>query len=240
MTSLAEGVMVNRKPPKSVFILAYDQCDELDVVGPTAVLQTANRYLQDPKRTPAGAPFALRIVSVDGSGATCCSVDGETRWFVTGIHGMTLGTESWDGAELPDILIVAGGNVEPGTGIMRQMKNRAFVDVIARQHARGMPVVSVCTGAFGVVGAGIARGRRMTTHPALLNQLAGEGVRVVNSDWEARVVDDGDIISCGGVTSGLDETLYLVQRFWPADPQLESDVRGFVDFPYRGRIATRV
>jgi transcriptional regulator GlxA family with amidase domain len=54
--------------------------------------------------------------------------------------------------------------------------------------------------------------------------LAGEGVRVVNSDWEARVVDDGDIISCGGVTSGLDETLYLVQRFWPGDPQLESDV----------------
>src|ERR1700676_211487 len=98
--------MVNRKPPQSVFILAYDQCDELDVVGPTAVLQTANRYLKDPNRTPAGEPFTLRVVSVDGSGATRCSVDGETRWVVTGIHGITLGTESWDGAELPDILIV--------------------------------------------------------------------------------------------------------------------------------------
>src|ERR1700686_1296151 len=81
--------MVNRKPPRSVFILAFDQCDELDVVGPTAVLQTANRYLKDPNRTPAGEPFALRIVSVDGSGATCCTADGETRCFVTGIHGIT-------------------------------------------------------------------------------------------------------------------------------------------------------
>src|ERR1700736_4054236 len=171
-----------RQPPKSVFVLAFAECDELDVVGPTAVLQTANRYLNDTTRVPLGKPFTLRIVSVDGSGATCCSADGDTRWFVTGIHGITLGTESWDGAELPDILIVAGGNVEPGTGIMRQMKNPAFVDVIARQHARGMPVVSVCTGAFGLVGAGIAQGRRMTTHPGLLNRLAGEGVHVVNPD----------------------------------------------------------
>jgi transcriptional regulator GlxA family with amidase domain len=230
-------MMRTRQPPKSVFVLAFAECDELDVVGPTAVLQTANRYLNDTTRVPLGKPFTLRIVSVDGSGANCCGADDDTRWFVTGIHGITLGTESWDGAELPDILIVAGGNIEPDTGIMRQMKNPAFVDVIARQHARGMPVVSVCTGAFGLVGAGIAQGRRMTTHPGLLNRLAGEGVHVVNPDWEARVVDDGDIISCGGVTSGLDEALYLVQTFWPGDPQLESDVRGFVDFPYRSPIA---
>jgi hypothetical protein len=31
--------MVNRTPPTSVFILAFDECDELDVVGPTAVLR---------------------------------------------------------------------------------------------------------------------------------------------------------------------------------------------------------
>ena len=63
-------------------------------------------------------------------------------------------------------------------------------------------------------------------------------VRVLNPDWDARVVDDGDIISCGGVTSGIDEAPYLVQAFWPGDPQLESDVRDFVDFHYRSPVAT--
>ena len=78
----------------------------------------------------------------------------------------------------------------------------------------------------------------MTTHPGLINELVAAGARVLNPDWDARVVDDGDIISCGGVTSGIDEALYLVQAFWPGDPQLESDVRSFVDFYYRSPVAT--
>ncbi|MEA2786113.1 MAG: hypothetical protein QOF71_2217 [Candidatus Eremiobacteraeota bacterium] len=228
-----------RKPPASVYIMAFDRCDELDVVGPAAVLQTANRYLEDASRNPRGAPFALRIVSVDGSGAVPYEGPDGKHWFVTGIHGLTLGTEPWDGNELPDILIVAGGDVADGSGIMRQKDNAAFTGVIARQHARGGQVVSVCTGAFGLAGAGIAQGRRMTTHPGLINLLVAAGVRVLNPDWDARVVDDGDIISCGGVTSGIDEALYLVQAFWPGDPQLESDVRGFVDFHYRSPVAVR-
>ena len=57
---------LTRKPPQSVYIMAFDRCDELDVVGPAAVLQTANRYLGDSTRTPPGKPFALRVVSVDG------------------------------------------------------------------------------------------------------------------------------------------------------------------------------
>jgi transcriptional regulator GlxA family with amidase domain len=226
-----------RRPPESVSILAFDRCDELDVVGPAAVLQTANRYLGDAKRKPRGKPFALRVVSVNGSGAVPYDGPDGTRWFVTGIHGLTLGAEPWDGSELPDILIVAGGDVADDAGIMRQKDNPAFTGVIARQHARGMPVVSVCTGAFGLVGAGIAQGRRMTTHPGLINDLVASGVHVLNPDWDARVVDDGDIISCGGVTSGIDEALYLVQTFWPGDPQLQSDVRDFVDFHYRSPVA---
>ncbi len=226
-----------RTPPGSVCIMAFDRCDELDVVGPAAVLQTANRYLGDAKRTPAGKPITVRVVSVDGSGAVAYDGPGGKHWFVTGIHGLTLGTEPWDGVDLPDILIVAGGDVADDAGITRQKNNPAFTGVIARQNARGGQVVSVCTGAFGLVGAGIAQGRRMTTHPGLINQLVASDVRVLNPDWDARVVDDGDIISCGGVTSGIDEALYLVQAFWPGDPQLQNDVRDFVDFHYRSLIA---
>jgi len=34
---------------------------------------------------------------------------------------------------------------------------------------------------------------------------------------EARVVDDGDILTCGGVTSSLDLALWVVERFWGAE-----------------------
>jgi transcriptional regulator GlxA family with amidase domain len=76
----------------------------------------------------------------------------------------------------------------------------------------------------------------MTTHPGLVNQLAAAGVDVLSPDWTARVVDEDGIVSCGGVTSGIDEALYLVETRWPNDPQLIGDVLGFVDYPYRAVI----
>jgi transcriptional regulator GlxA family with amidase domain len=155
---------------------------------------------------------------------------------VTGIHGIALGVAAWDGQDLPDLLVVAGGNVDPGTGIVKQGGNGAFTTPIRRQFDRGARIASVCTGAFGLVGAGIARGRRMTTHPGMVNQLAADGALVVNPDWGARIVDQDGIVSCGGVTSGIDEALYFVETCWPNDPQLVSDVRAFVDFPYRATL----
>ena len=87
--------------------------------------------------------------------------------------------------------------------------------------------------AFGLAGAKVVAGRRMTTHPAFVNQLAAMGADVINPDWGARVVDEDGIVSCGGVTSGIDEALYLIETLWPQDPQLVADVRSYIDYPYR-------
>jgi transcriptional regulator GlxA family with amidase domain len=57
--------------------------------------------------------------------------------------------------------------------------------------------------------AGITDGRRATTHHQALAALRASGADVV----EARMVDDGDLITCDGVTSGLDLALWLVARF---------------------------
>ena len=56
---------------------------------------------------------------------------------------------------------------------------------------------------------GITAGRRVTTHHLAIDDLRASGAEIV----EGRFVDDGDIVSAGGVTSGIDLALHLVERF---------------------------
>ena len=212
--------------PRSVFILAYDDCDQLDITGPFEILGTLVQWL--------GVVLDLRVVSIPGT-------TEDASGLVRSANGFRFMSQPWDGTELPDILVVAGGIfVKPGSnepaGIGLQSTNPAFTGAIAKQYASKRLVTSVCTGAFGLVGARIARGHTITTHPGVLQKLAdfaaglGEELSILDPDAGARVVDNGDLITCGGVSSGIDEALYLVQKFWPA--QLEG-VRGWVDYPYQ-------
>jgi transcriptional regulator GlxA family with amidase domain len=61
-----------------------------------------------------------------------------------------------------------------------------------------------------VAAAGLFDGRRGTTHYCALDDLARTGARLI----DARVVDDGDLISAGGVTSGINLALWLIGREW--------------------------
>jgi len=56
--------------------------------------------------------------------------------------------------------------------------------------------------------AGLRQGRPAITHHGAAEELRASGAKVV----EARVVDDGDLVTAGGVTSGIDLALWLVER----------------------------
>jgi transcriptional regulator GlxA family with amidase domain len=79
--------------------------------------------------------------------------------------------------------------------------------------------------------AGITDGRPATTHRGCLDDLEATGALV---DREARVVDDGDLLTCGGVTSGLDLALHLVEREWGAD--LAGKVAELMEHDRRGPV----
>jgi transcriptional regulator GlxA family with amidase domain len=81
---------------------------------------------------------------------------------------------------------------------------------LAELHAGGARVGSVCTGGMILAAAGLTEGRPATTHRGALDDLRASGAEVV----EARVVDDGDLITAGGVTSGIDLALHVVEREW--------------------------
>jgi cyclohexyl-isocyanide hydratase len=103
-----------------------------------------------------------------------------------------------------DLLVVAGGY-----GTDELAADASFLAWL-RTWPRGRPLASVCTGSLLLGHAGLLAGRRATTHHSRLDALAplcGEVLRT-------RVVDDGDVVTAGGVTSGIDLGLHLVARFW--------------------------
>ena len=80
----------------------------------------------------------------------------------------------------------------------------------ARSTTRG--IAGVCTGTMLLAHAGLVEGRRAVTHHLALGDLRATGALVVDD----RVVDDGDLVTCGGVTSGIDLALWLVEREFTA------------------------
>jgi cyclohexyl-isocyanide hydratase len=100
-----------------------------------------------------------------------------------------------------DVLCVPGG---PGvSAIMEDAEVLAFL----REHAgRVRFLTSVCTGALILGAAGLLRGRRATTHWASHDLLAAFGA----IPTAGRVVRDGNVITGGGVTAGIDFALTVV------------------------------
>jgi cyclohexyl-isocyanide hydratase len=100
-----------------------------------------------------------------------------------------------------DVICVPGG-----FGVAEAMGDRETVDFVRRQAQGATYVTSVCTGAFVLGVAGLLRGRRATTHWAYTDLLP-----LVGATHEmGRVVKDGNVITAGGVTSGIDFALAMV------------------------------
>ncbi|KQY35765.1 thiamine biosynthesis protein ThiJ [Caulobacter sp. Root487D2Y] len=97
-----------------------------------------------------------------------------------------------------DLLCVPGG-----FGTTQAMADQAFLDQIRRLAAGARYVTSVCTGSLLLGAAGLLKGRRAACHWAWRDQLVLFGA----TPDPARVVRDGDVITGGGVTAGVDFAL---------------------------------
>src|SRR6266481_2668536 len=95
-----------------------------------------------------------------------------------------------------DLLCVPGGSY----GVVRAIGDRETIEFVRRQAGAAKYVTSVCTGAFILGVAGLLKGRRATTHWAFTDLLPLVGA----THEQARVVRDGNVITAGGVTSGID------------------------------------
>jgi cyclohexyl-isocyanide hydratase len=111
-------------------------------------------------------------------------------------------THTFENCPRLDLICVPGGS----TGVVQAMGDRETIEFIRRQSTSAKYVTSVCTGAFILGAAGLLKGRRATTHWAFTELLP----LVAATHEKARVVKDGNVITAGGVTSGIDFGLSMV------------------------------
>jgi putative intracellular protease/amidase/uncharacterized protein (DUF952 family) len=168
---------------------AFEGMTLLDLVGPLDALS--------------------RIATMGVDPSACCEVVALTRpdgapeapvWAACGAELRAKRHRPDPGAF--DVLVVPGG---PGT---RELTRDEGVLAWLRAFPHNRLIASVCTGSLLLGAAGRLQGRRATTHHAMLGELARFGATAVRE----RVVDDGQLVTAGGVTSGIELGLHLVER----------------------------
>jgi len=180
-------------------VLLYDGFDELDALAPWEVLSSFADVHE-------GLDAAL--VTVDGSAP------------MRAAHGTVVAPHRALSDDV-DVLVVPGGgwNDRSREGAWAQAQRGVLPRAIRERHERGAVVASVCTGAMILAAAGMVEGRHAITHHGAIADLEAAGALVVR----ARVVDDGDLVTAGGVTSGLDLALHLAERYFGAEAALAAE-----------------
>jgi cyclohexyl-isocyanide hydratase len=119
-----------------------------------------------------------------------------------------------------DLLVVPGG-----FGSRALQRDTAFIDWLRTSETVKLKA-SVCTGSLLFGAAGFLKNKRATTHPSAFEELRPYCAQVI----DARVVDEGGIITARGVTSAIDLGLYLVERL--AGAEVRARIAKQMDYPY--------
>ncbi len=173
-------------------IVVYDGLDELDAFGPLEVLRRA---------AAAGADLTVRLVTRQRQDVVC------------GAWGLRFVPDAVY-APGADVLLVPGGGwgARADVGAWGEVQRGEWLPLLTAARSTTRCIAAVCTGTMLLAHAGLVEGRRAVTHHVALEDLRASGALVI----EDRVVDDGDRVTCGGVTSGIDLALWLVEREFSA------------------------
>lgn len=101
--------------------------------------------------------------------------------------------------------------IVPGVPDVHADPSAGLVDALRRAHARGARIVSICSGAFALAGAGLLDGRPATTHWRYAAALRRR-YPLVLLDPDVLYIDDGEILTSAGSAAGLDLCVHLVRR----------------------------
>jgi transcriptional regulator GlxA family with amidase domain len=176
-----------------VAIPVFPGVEELDAIAPLEVFGIAKN---------TGLDITVELVTH--------SQDQSVRCF----HGLEMsGLSGFSGRY--DLIIVPGGAWISGaaTGVRLAVEEDILPGLLRQHYEQDAIIASVCTGTFLLAAAGLLDGIPATTHHSALEDLKNAGVQTVTE----RVVDAGRILTSGGIASGLDLSLWIIERTFGRD-----------------------
>ncbi|MBX7218693.1 MAG: DJ-1/PfpI family protein [Blastocatellia bacterium] len=115
--------------------------------------------------------------------------------------------------------------VPGGFGTRELQRNQDFLEWL--RTAADCPLkASVCSGSLLLGAAGFLHGKRATSHPNAFGELASYCGEVC----DARIVDEGSVITARGVTAAIDLGLYLTEKHF--GHEVKESIRLQMDYPY--------
>lgn len=183
---------------RTIGIVAFPDVEVLDITGPFEVFNFANLMLIRQGVTQENI-YTLKLLA-------------EEPGPVKTLSGLQILAEDVYGASDAefDTLLIPGGDIE------KALANQKLIAWIQAMSPKVRRLVSVCTGAFLLAEAGLLNGCKATTHWHYCQQLATDypGVRV---EPDYIFIRDGHIFTSGGITSGIDLALALLEDDWGRD-----------------------
>jgi len=203
--AVSNSVHADEKPKSGhakkrvVGILVYPEVEALDFCGPYEVFSLAHTHDAPPAsgKSEAMGPmnflFDVRIVAASTQPVT---VRGGMK---------VVPTESFDSCPQVDILVIPGG------GKAGVVNDAALLAWVSKQAKKAELVTSVCTGSFILAEAGLLDGKSSATHQMAVKKMRAKYPKVTVIAGK-RVVEDGNIVTAAGVSSGLDMSLQVVGK----------------------------
>lgn len=183
----------------SVGIVLFDDVEVLDFAGPFEVLSVTTHPDQHAS-TQDMKPFIVKTIS-------------ETGHMVHARNGLKVQPDySFSNAPQFDILVIPGG-----LGAReREVHNNELIQWITDRMQSVQLMTSVCTGALLLAKAGLLDGKRATTHWASYERLQNEFPNVIVQK-NVKFVDEGTIITSGGISAGINMAFHIVKRLLGAE-----------------------
>ncbi len=182
--------------PRNLAILIFDDVEVLDFCGPFEVFSVTGKR-------DGFDPFNVYTV------AEKTPISARNKLSINPHYTL-------DNCPQPDILVVPGG-----FGTRREMLNKTLLEWINQLYPQTEHILSVCTGALILAKAGLVENIAVTTHHLALDELraVAPNAEIREND---RIVDSGKIIFSGGISAGIDASLYLVAKLLGRETALET------------------
>lgn len=110
-------------------------------------------------------------------------------------------THSFDETPSPDVILVPGGMTS-----VEHARDEKLLAWVRQAHQHATWTTSVCSGSIILAAAGLLDGKRATSHWMALSALKALGAIPVG---DQRVVQEDNIVTCAGVSAGIDLALWL-------------------------------